>query len=400
MRGAATRASPHLSHLRGEFEVKFSASREVRIVTIPATEGEAGFVSLANQDCSSSFSWEPLMRLRIAAASLVLFSSIVAGQTPQATLQASPSTVVWGYYSAKAKPVLSVHSGDTVRIQTLSTCGSTERLESEGVAASDIPSYNTDIYREVKDRGPGGHILTGPVEIAEAEPGDVLEVQILKIDLNVPFACNGFAAGRGFLPNDYPYSWRKIIPLDRERMVAKFAPGIEIPLHPFFGSMGVAPPESAGRLDSAPPWMHAGNMDNKELVAGTTLYVPVQAKGALFEVGDGHAGQGNGEVDITAMETFLTGTFRFVVHKDRHLLWPRAETPTSYISMGFSPDLKEAATLAVRDMINFLVDEKHLSRDEAYMLTSVAVDVDITQLVDGNVGVHAMCPKNIFVNKQ
>ena len=340
------------------------------------------------------------MRLRIAAASLVLFSSIVAGQTPQATLQASPSTVVWGYYSAKAKPVLTVHSGDTVRIQTLSTCGSTERLESEGVAASDIPSYNTDIYREVKDRGPGGHILTGPVEIAEAEPGDVLEVQILKIDLNVPFACNGFAAGRGFLPNDYPYSRRKIIPLDRERMVAKFAPGIEIPLHPFFGSMGVAPPESAGRLDSAPPWMHAGNMDNKELVAGTTLYVPVQAKGALFEVGDGHAGQGNGEVDITAMETFLTGTFRFVVHKDRHLLWPRAETPTSYISMGFSPDLKEAATLAVRDMINFLVDEKHLSRDEAYMLTSVAVDVDITQLVDGNVGVHAMCPKNIFVNKQ
>src|SRR5580698_5457392 len=127
-------------------------------------------------------------------------------------------------------------------------------------------------------------------------------------------------------------------------MVAHFAPGIDIPLHPFFGSMGVAPPDSAGRLDSAPPWMHAGNMDNKELVAGTTLYIPVHAEGALFEVGDGHAGQGNGEVDITAMETFLSGTFRFVVHKDRHLLWPRAETPTSYISMGFSPDLKEATT--------------------------------------------------------
>jgi len=337
------------------------------------------------------------MRLRFAAVALFLISTIAAGQSPTATLQATPSTVVWGYYSAKARPVLTVHSGDTVRIQTLSTCGSTERLEEEGVAAADIPSYNTDIYREVKERGPGGHILTGPVEIAETEPGDVLEVQILKIDLDVPFACNGFAAGRGFLPNDYPYSRRKIIPLDRVKMVAKFAPGIEIPLHPFFGSMGVAPPESSGKLDSAPPWMHAGNMDNKELVAGTTLYVPVQAKGALFEVGDGHAGQGNGEVDITALETFLSGTFRFVVHKDRHLLWPRAETPTSYISMGFSPDLKEAATLAVRDMINFLVDEKHLSRDEAYMLTSVAVDVDITQLVDGNVGVHAMCPKNIFV---
>jgi acetamidase/formamidase len=317
-------------------------------------------------------------------------------QSPQLTLSASPSTVVWGYYSAKAKPVLTVRSGDTVRIQTLSTCGPTERMIEEGVAASDIPSYNADIYREVKDKGPGPHILTGPVAIEEAEPGDVLEVNILKVEIDVPFACNGFAAGRGFLPNDFPYSKRKIIPLDRERMVANFAPGIEIPLHPFFGSMGVAPPESAGRYDSAPPWMHAGNMDNKEFVAGTTLYIPVHAKGALFEVGDGHAGQGNGEVDITAMETFLSGTFRFVVHKDRHLLWPRAETPTSYISMGFSPDLKEAATLAVRDMISFLVDEKHMARDEAYMLASVAVDVDITQLVDGNVGVHAMCPKNIF----
>jgi len=336
------------------------------------------------------------MKPWIALSASFLCAALAAGQTVNISLPASPSTVVWGYYSAKAKPVLTVHSGDTVRIQTLSTCGSTERLVSEGVAPSAIPAYNTDIYREVKDKGPGGHILTGPVEIAEAEPGDVLEVQILRIDIDVPFACNGFGTGRGFLPNDYPYSRTKIIPLDREKMIARFAPGIDIPLHPFFGSMGVAPPESAGRLDSAPPWMHAGNMDNKELVAGTTLYIPVHAKGALFEVGDGHAGQGNGEVDITAMETFLSGTFRFVVHKDQHLLWPRAETPTSYISMGFSPDLKEATTLAVRDMINFLMDQKHLSRDDAYMLTSVAVDFDITQLVDGNLGVHAMCPKIIF----
>lgn len=336
------------------------------------------------------------MQRLILTASLLLASTGTLAQPAPAFLPASPTTVAWGYYSAKAKPVMTVHSGDTVRIQTLSTCGPDERMIGEGVDAKDIPSYNADIYREVTDKGPGGHILTGPLAIAEAEPDDVLEVQIEKIDIDVPFACNGFGTGRGFLPNDYPYSRRKIIPLDRAKMLAHFAPGIEIPLHPFFGSMGVAPPESAGRLDSAPPWMHAGNMDNKELVAGTTLYIPVHAKGALFEVGDGHAGQGNGEVDITAMETFLTGTFRFIVHKDRHLLWPRAETPTTYISMGFSPDLKEATTLAVRDMINFLVEEKHMSRDDAYMLTSVAVDVDITQLVDGNVGVHAMCPKAIF----
>jgi acetamidase/formamidase len=331
-----------------------------------------------------------------AAAAPLLFAATALSQPAPIVLQATPSTVAWGYYSAEAKPVLTVHSGDTVRIQTLSTCGSNERLLKEGVAASDIPSYNADIYREVKDKGPGGHILTGPVDIAEAEPGDVLEVQILKIDIDAPFACNGFGAGRGFLPNDYPYGRTKIIPLDRTNMLAHFAPGIEIPLRPFFGSMGDAPPSSAGRIDSAPPWMHAGNMDNKELVAGTTLFIPVHAKGALFEVGDGHAGQGNGEVDITALETFLTGTFRFVVHKDQHLLWPRAETPAAYISMGFSPDLKEATTLAVRDMINFLVDQKHLSRDDAYMLTSVAIDVDITQLVDGSAGVHAICPKAIF----
>ncbi len=327
---------------------------------------------------------------------LLILSSYSLAHAADYTLKATPSTVVWGYYSASAKPVLTIHSGDTVRVQTVSSCGSPERMEKAGVPPSEIPQYNRDIYNQVKDKGPGGHILTGPIAIAEAEPGDVLEVQIQKIDIDVPFACNVFGVGRGFLPNDFPYGRFKVIPLDREHMLARFAPGIDIPLHPFFGSMGDAPPPSAGRYNSAPPWMHAGNMDNKELVAGTTLYIPVHAKGALFEAGDGHAGQGNGEVDITAMETFLSGTFKFIVHKDMHLLWPRAETPTEYISMGFSPDLKTATELAVRDMINFLVDEKHLSRDDAYMLTSVAVDVDITQLVDGNVGVHAICPKDIF----
>ena len=313
-------------------------------------------------------------------------------------LAATPSTVVWGYYSSQAKPALTVHSGDAVRIQTVSSCPPPSRLEAAGVPPAQIPQYDRDVHEQVKDKGPGGHLLTGPVALAEAEPGDVLEVQIEKIDLDVPFACNSFGPGRGFLPNDFPYSRLKIIPLDRERMTAQFAPGISLPLHPFFGSMGVAPP-SAGRLDSGPPWMHAGNLDNKELVAGTTLFIPVHAKGALFEVGDGHAGQGNGEVDITAMETLLTGTFRFVVHKNEHLLWPRAETPAYYISMGFDEDLKTATEMAVRNMIDFLVTEKRLSRDDAYMLTSVAIDVDITQLVDGKVGVHALCPKGIFEAK-
>ena len=315
----------------------------------------------------------------------------------QQTLDATPTTVAWGYYSAHAKPVLTVKSGDTVVVHTLSTCGDPERLEKMGIAPADIPASVKAIYgAKDMDKGPGGHILTGPIAVDGAEPGDVLEVDIEKVDIDVPWACNGFGVGRGYLPDDYPYGLMKKIPLDRTRMVADFAPGIEVPLRPFFGSMGDAPPESAGRYNSAPPWMHGGNMDNKELVAGTTLYLPVHAAGALFEVGDGHAGQGNGEVDITAMETMLTGTFRFVVHKDRHLLWPMAETPTSYITMGFNQDLNKATEMALHNMLAFLEADKHLTRDQAYQLSSIAVDLDITQLVDTNVGVHAILPKKVF----
>jgi acetamidase/formamidase len=336
------------------------------------------------------------MRFRALILSLAFFA-FMAPLEAQQVLLASPSTVAWGYYWTRAKPALTVHSGDTVRVQTLSTCGPPERLEAGGLKPADIPQYVSDIYSAKDiDKGPGGHILTGPIAIAEAEPGDVLEIRIRKIDIDVPWSCNGFSVGRGYLPDDFPYGKMSIIPLDRKRMVAEFAPGIEIPLHPFFGSMGVAPPASAGRYNSTEPWMHGGNMDNKELVEGTTLYLPVHTAGALFEVGDGHASQGNGEVDITALETMLSGTFEFIVHKDMHLLWPQAETEKYYITMGFSSDLNEATKMALHNMIDFLVSAKHLSRDQAYQLSSVAVDLDITQLVDGKVGVHAMCPKAIF----
>jgi len=349
--------------------------------------------------------------MRANAYALLVFGMFAAALTAavpaQQTLLATPTTVAWGYYSAKAKPVLTVNSGDTVTIQTLSTCGPAERLESLGVAPGDIPDDVRKIYAEVPaaERGPGGHILTGPVAVDGAEPGDVLEVRIQKIQIDVPWACNGFGPGRGFLPDDFPYGRMKIIPLDRAKMTADFAPGITIPLHPFFGSMGLAPPEGAGRYNSAPPWMHAGNIDNKEMVAGTTLYIPVNAKGALFEVGDGHAGQGNGEVDITALETQLTGTFQFIVHKAKPgdpapLLWPRGETPTAYIAMGFNEDLKQATEMAVRNMITFLSEQNPghplLSRADAYALISVACDVDITQLVDTKSGVHVVCPKALF----
>jgi acetamidase/formamidase len=312
------------------------------------------------------------------------------------TLKPTPKTVAWGYYDAKAAPVLRVKSGDTVEIQTLLT-NSPKGLEGAGLPPEQVEQSLRDIFDQVKDKGPGGHILTGPIYIEGAEVGDVLEVRILAAKLAIPYAYNGFWPGRGYLPDDFPYPKVKIIPLDEKRMIARFAPGIEIPLHPFFGSMGVAPPESSGRIHSGPPWIHAGNLDNKDLVAGTTLYIPVHAPGALFLVGDGHAGQGDGEVDITALETSLIGTFQFVVRKDMHLRWPRAETPTHFITMGLNEDLNEATKLAVREMIDFLMTEKHLSRDDAYMLSSVAADLHITELVDGNKGVHMMIPKAIFV---
>jgi acetamidase/formamidase len=313
------------------------------------------------------------------------------------TLEVTPQTVAWGNYDAAAKPVLTVRSGDTVVVHTLLT-NSPTGLERNGVPPDQVEASLREVYAKVPAtaRGPGGHILTGPIEIAGAEPGDTLEIRILKIDLAIPYAYNGFRYGAGILTDEFPYARTKIIPLDKARMVAHFGAGITIPLHPFFGSMGVAPPASFGRYDSTPPTVNGGNMDNKELVAGTTLYLPVYAEGALFEVGDGHAGQGNGEVDVTAMETSLVGTLQFVLRKGGKLAYPRAETPTHYIAMGFDDDLSIAAHKAVREMVDFLVSAKGLSRDDAYMLTSVAGDVDITEVVDRNKGVHVMMPKAIF----
>jgi acetamidase/formamidase len=328
--------------------------------------------------------------------SLIAFLGAICAYAADYQLKASPSTVVWGYYWSAAKPVLKIKSGDTVEIQTMTT-GSPTSMVNAGLKESDVQPELKAIYAEVKDKGPGGHILTGPIFVEGAEPGDTLEVRIQKVQLSVPYATNGFSPQRGVLPKeDFERGRTKLIPLDVQRMVAKFASNIEIPLHPFFGSMGVAPAEAKGRINSGPPGDHAGNLDNKDLVAGTKLFIPVRVPGALFEVGDGHAGQGNGEVDITAMETSLQGTFQFIVRKDMHLKGPRGETPTHWIAMGLDPDLDQATILATRDAIDFLVSEKHLSREDACALCSVAVDFNITQAVDGTKGVHAMIPKSIF----
>ena len=336
------------------------------------------------------------------ALATTLWACGVAGPLEQANpdgqqheLPATPSTVAWGYYWSEAEPVLRVESGDVVRVVTMIT-NSPERLERAGVPADQVQQSLRDIYAQVDDRGPGGHILTGPIWVEGAEPGDALEVRVLEVEIALPYGYNGCS---GFLRDNCGEPRTRIIELDRERMIGHFADGIEIPLRPFFGSMGVAPPPAAGRVSSNPPSIHAGNLDNKELVAGTSLFIPVHVPGALFEVGDGHAAQGDGEVNQTAIETSLTGRLQLIVHKGMTLAWPRAETPTHYIAMGTDEDLTAATRVAVQEAVDFLVQEKGLDQGAAYALVSIAVDLGITELVDGNVGVHAMIPKSIFVDR-
>jgi acetamidase/formamidase len=309
-------------------------------------------------------------------------------------LNPSAATVVWGYYWSEAKPVLHVQSGDYVRVRTVLT-SNPERLEAAGVAPADVEQELRDV-QVVKDRGPGGHVLTGPIYVDGADSGDVLEVRFDSINLAIPYGYNAIGQA-GFLSDEIFSRKMRIVPLDKSTMIGHFSDGIDIPLHPFFGSVGVAPPAAAGRWNSAPPWIHGGNLDNKELVAGTTLYLPVFVKGALLEIGDGHAAQGNGEVDITAIETSLIAKLHLVVHKGKSIHWPWAESPTHIITMGDDRDLNAATHIAVREMIHWLMAEKGMTQEDAYMLCSVAADVDITELVDGNVGVHVMLPKSVFL---
>jgi acetamidase/formamidase len=326
-----------------------------------------------------------------------------AGSSPQSPrthrLEATPDTVAYGYYWSEAKPVLRIASGDIIDVDTLLT-NSPTGLARAGVPEDKIQASLKAVVAAFPQgsagRGPGGHILTGPVFVEGAEPGDALEVKVLSIDLAIDYGYNGCS---GFIRAncDQPNPPAKIFQLDRATMTSEFLPGIVIPLKPFFGSMGVAPAPEIGRVSSNPPGRHAGNLDNKELVAGSTLYIPVFVPGALFEVGDGHAAQGDGEVNQTAIETSLRGRLQLTVRKDLKLAWPRAETSTDYITMATDPDLTVATRAAIQEMIDFLVATKGLTRHQAYQLTSVAGNVAITQLVDlPNVGVHVKMPKAIF----
>lgn len=307
-----------------------------------------------------------------------------------ATLQSSPETCHWGYFEASRPPALTIQSGEEVIINTVS--GAPNCLPPEGFH---VPPELYDIHKAGPPPMPG-HILTGPVAVEGAMPGDVLKVEILDVALRQDWGYNFIRPLAGTLPQDFPETYHSNIPLDAERGVARLPWGLELPLAPFFGVMAVAPPPEWGRIATIEPRKHGGNLDNKELGAGSTLYLPVFNEGALFSCGDGHGAQGDGEVCVTAIETALQGRFRLAVLKDRALSYPQAETPTHVITMGMAPDLDRCVEMALREMITLVSARAGISREDAYVLCSLAGDLRITQTVNREKGVHMMMAKELI----
>jgi len=306
-------------------------------------------------------------------------------------LTASLHTTHTGFFDGTIPPVLTIESGDTVVMNSMMLMDGQLR---SGMTLEEL----IGIRQTYNDRQLGPHTLTGPIFVKGAESGDVLEVRIKKL-LPASRGVNYHFPGRmniGGLPEDFPGGQFKTLKLDTKSMKTTFARGVVIPLKPFFGVMGVAPKPGEKRPAAEPDYFGA-NMDNKELVAGTKLYLPVHVPGGLFSAGDAHAAQGDGEVNVTAIETAMKkAILQFVVRKDMKIERPMAETKTHWITMGFHRDLDEAVKIALRDAIQFLSKTKGLTPDDAYSLASMTVDLRVTQIVDRNKGIHAMIPKSIF----
>jgi len=307
-------------------------------------------------------------------------------------LKSTPDTVHWGYFDGGLPPVLTIDSGDCVVIECVS--GNPEWLPPATSGFEILPELRAIHQRS--ERGSGNHILTGPISVRDAQVGDVLEVKILDIALRQNWGFNLFRAYGGTLPEDFPYNRLIHVALDKASNMATLPSGLKVPMAPFFGQLAVAPPKAFGRQNSKEPRDFGGNLDCKDLVAGSTIYLPVFNAGALFSTGDGHAAQGHGEVDGTAIETSLTGTFEFRVRKDLGWTLPRAETPTHLIAFGLDADLDAAARQALKQMIDWVVAVSGVSRDEAYALCSIAADLHVTQTVNNVKGVHAMIAKSIL----
>ncbi|WP_439598109.1 acetamidase/formamidase family protein [Falsiroseomonas sp.] len=314
-------------------------------------------------------------------------------------IPATPETIRWGAFDASFAPVATIASGDLVVLECVS--GGPEAMPKPESGL--VPPPALAAIHASKPPRLGPHILTGPVAVAGAEPGDVLRVDIERIELGCDWGFCGFRPLFGTLPEDFPYARMLHIPVDKAAMTGRVpvGPGVTLPLSPFFGVMGVAPPAPWGAISTKEPRAHGGNLDNKELTAGSTLWLPVHVAGANFSAGDGHGVQGDGEVCINALEMCLTGHFRLTLEKgggaaDPALRFPRAETATHFISMGMNEDLDLAMKQALREMIAFIVARMNVSAADAYQLCSLAVDFRVTQTVNGEKGVHGMLKKGLL----
>ena len=305
-------------------------------------------------------------------------------------LHSSPETCHWGYFDSQLKPQLRIKSGDIATIHCVS--GAAEILPEPPMNV--LPEHR-EILAKLKPHI-GRHILTGPVHVEGAERGDALAVEVLDIKVRTNWGWNVQRPLMGTLPEDFPFYRLTHIPIDSNRGVCTMPWGLEVKLNPFFGIMGVAPPPEWGQCSSVEPRAFGGNIDNKHFNVGTTVYLPVFAPGGLFSTGDGHGVQGDGEVCLTALETALQGTFTLILHKATGLRFPRAITPTHYIAMGMDQDLDDAAKQALREMIAWLVELKGWKPLDAYVSCSLACDLHVTQIVDGNKGVHAMFPRALL----
>lgn len=303
-------------------------------------------------------------------------------------IQAGPETCHWGYFDATLDPVATVPSGAEVTMNSVS--GGPEVLPDDSFH---IPPELLAIHETGVPKVPG-HILTGPVAVEGAVPGDVLQVDILDVRLRQDWGFTFIRPLSGTLPLDFSERQGMTLRLDADANEAHLPWGRKLPLALFFGVMAVAPPRGWGRISTIEPRAHGGNLDNKELVAGTTLYLPVHAEGALFSCGDGHGAQGDGEVCVTAIETALQGRFRLTLRRDLDMTYPEAETPTHYITMGMHPDLDTCVEMALRRMMVVVSAKLGISRAEAYMLCSLAGDLRITQTVNREKGVHMMMAKS------
>ncbi|GAA3736480.1 acetamidase/formamidase family protein [Streptomyces tremellae] len=348
-----------------------------------------------------------------AAAGIAIPTSAAAepGRRPAAPhrprpahhLPSRPDTVAWGYLDAALPPVLRVAPGDVVTIDTLSHQGMINGADPVtffgryGVRRGDVLKDAVDVYAAKQpEPGMSVHVLTGPVYVEGARPGDVLEVRVLDSRARVPYGVNKTGAGSGVLPDLLTGDSTKVIPLDLKRKLAAVTKDVHVPIECFQGIMCTAPAPGLGKVSSRPPGPFGGNMDLRDLTAGCTLYLPVFNEGALFSTGDGHTAQGDGEVDGTAIETSLTSTFQFFVHKNVHAPWPMAESRTHYISMGIDTDLDTALALSLQQAVDFLRSHRGMSAADAYTLCSVAVDFEIAEAVNYTKVVHGKIPKSVF----